>query len=222
VLLRDSQRLAALRDMQRYFDTNDATFTVYNASGSRASLDEVCERLGDLARAFEVHRIGARGALEQERLVSDDLRRKLFRPIVDIQRLRADALPRLGRIHFPWRRTNSTKLAVMARSAARVLRPHAKVFIETGLKPDFLARLRAGAAELKAAVVAKGAHRTAGVRTTRAIEQALAQARRRVNVADAFVREAVEPGSPLIAEWRSLCRAFRRPTRKSSENRGTD
>jgi hypothetical protein len=104
---------------------------------------------------------------------------------------------------------------VKARSAARILRRHAQVFIETGLQPDFLSRLRAGAEQLKAAVVAKGAHRTAGVRTTRAIGQAMTQARRRVNVADAFVREAVEPDSPLLAEWWTLCQRFRKPERQN-------
>lgn len=222
MLLRDAQRLAALRDIQRFLDAPGATFASYNAGGSRRSLDGVIARLAALAREDEAHRIGALGAREQELRLADDLRRKYFRPIVDIQAQRPDELAGLGAIRFPWRRTNSTKLVTMARAVARVVRPRAEVFIAVGLKADFLARMRADAEALKAAVIAKGAHRSGRRKAARAIEQTVAQARRAVRVADAFVLEAVEPDSPLVAEWRQLCRAFRRPARRSAASRVTE
>ncbi|MFI5312018.1 MAG: hypothetical protein ACHQQ3_12335, partial [Gemmatimonadales bacterium] len=211
MLLRDTQRLAALRDIRRYFDRNHGPFAAYNASGSRTSLDTLTEELGTLAHEHEEHRIGARAERAREVRLADELRRKHFRVIVDAQALLEDSLPGLGRIRFPRRRTNSTVLATRARALARALRRHTKVFLEFGLKPDFLARLRADAAALKAAVLAKGAHRGARLRTTHAIADAVSRARHQVRVADAFVRAAVEPGSPLLAEWQALCRAFRRP-----------
>ena len=222
MLLRDAQRLAALRDIGVFLDKNDATFEEFNGTASRRSLDDLTELLGRLAQEDEEHRIGAPGARALEIRLSNDLRRKGLRPIVDIQRLREDELPRLGRIPFPHRRTNSTRLVTDARTVAGLVRPHAKVFIEAGLKPDFIARLRADAKELKAAIVAKGAHRTGRVKTTRAIALAVKRARVQVRVADSFVRAAVEPDSPLIAEWRSLCRAFRRPTRRAAGKDGAE
>src|SRR5690242_10883211 len=109
MLLRDTQRLTALRAMQVFLDAHETELRGWDSGGARKSLDQITERLGTLAVKQEAEGLSSRGERHNETVLANRLRRNFFRPIIDAARAMGEKIDLPKSIPFPHRRTNTTR-----------------------------------------------------------------------------------------------------------------
>ena len=222
MLLRDVQRLTALRAMQDFLDASARALRGFDSGGARDALDEVTERLGLLHIGQNTHDIRARGERYNERGLSNTIRRKFFRVLVDAAKVKKSGLEQLRPIKFPYRRTNTTALVLEARAVITTARPFTRE-IDRFIGPGWLDKFEAAATRLEASTDMKGGSRVRRVGATGAIDVLIKRARLVVSAVDALVVRHLPDGHALLAEWKSLVRAFRSAGRKkkAGKSRGS-
>lgn len=209
--LRFTQMLAGLRQALRFLDANRAAVPAAHSDGGRAALAEVTTRLGTLAESQDTHRTRGSGQLSTERHLAHVLRRHHMKAIVRAAKVQVPELAELEALQMPGLRSNNTQLTSKARSMADAVTPYRdKLAPGGGLKPDFVARLRAAAAALDVAIAGKGGHFAGRKGTTAAIERGVQNARRVLNLVDTVVTAEIEHVEPLATEWKSILRTTRR------------
>lgn len=213
MLLRDVQRLQALRAMQDFLDDNTRALRGFDSGGARPALDEVTEQLGLLHVGQNTHDIRARGERHNEGGLSNALRRKFFRVLVDAAKVKQSGLEKLRPIKFPYRRTNTTALVHLARGAIAAARPVTDA-IDRYIGPGWLDKFAAATARLEASTDVKVGSRVGRVGATGEIATLIKRARLAVSVVDALVVAHLPERHALLAEWKPLVRAFRSAGRK--------
>ena len=208
---RYTQFLTALRQALHYLTTNATALGTVPTSGARAALETLTTSIATLAEAQDTHRIQVSGERTNELRLAETLRRKHLRPIVRIARAMLADVPQLSNVSLPPGKGNTTALVSRARGMGDAVQPYAEVFVDSGLAPDFLDRLRTATEQLVQAIESKGEHRTARTRATDAIDKVVKKARHAVGVLDALIRAELDPSDPSLTEWKSALRVIQRP-----------
>lgn len=210
VLKRDFKRLEALRGMQQLLADYGARFPDLMRGEARKELDKVTRELDQLALSQGVNAFRTRGERKHEAKLATALRVNFFGPLIAVGKLDEFVGTAIGLIRYPYRRTNTTKLVIAARSAIRVAsRWRAKV--GRAVAADFLERFAAAADQLEASTGIKGSTRISRTGSTRAIDDRIKWARKVVSAVNALVRAGLDDDDPLLAPWDSLVREFRYP-----------
>ena len=213
--LRDTQRVQALRGMQRFLDDHHAELEGCDSGGARPQLDEITARLDKLAVAQGSLGTRARGERLNEAKLAEGLRRMYFRPIKAIDNgFKQKGTLSIGAIPFPHRRPQTTRLVMQARALIAVLQPHEAAFVAAGMGPGFLEMFEEDVAELEGSTSIKGRSQAAKVGATAAVARGIKRARLVVATIDSLVVAHLGEGHPLLGEWRPLVRAFRNAGRK--------
>ena len=169
------------------------------------------QRLAALAVQQERDSTRAKGERKQELRLANQLRNHHIKPLQKMAVAYKAELPRLGKIAFPWRRSNATVVAQHGRSAVKMVRPFAPVFAKRH-RPDFIARMLTAIEALEEATLAKGAAKGGRIRATTAITKTIGEARQVVSAVDAIIGAQLPEHDPILTEWRLLVKAFRRAT----------
>ena len=218
MLLRDVQRLQALRAMQDFLDENTRALRGFDSGGARPALDEVTEQLGLLHVGQNTHDIKARGERRNEGALSNALRRKFFRVLVTAAKVKKSGLEKLRPVKFPYRRTNTTALVHQARAVITTARPFTRE-IERYIAPGWLKQFELAVDKLEASTDVKMGSRVRRVGATGEIEALIKRARLTVGVVDALVVGHLSVRHALLAEWKPLVRAFRSAGRKKKASK---
>ena len=210
---RYTQLLTALRQAQKFLDSNDATLGSVNTTGARKSFDAITIRIVEMGKLQGTLRMQTVGERRRELKLAEQLRRKHMRPIVRIARARLANSPELAELALPGAKRSSAGLAQDANSMRNLVEPKKELFIDAGLAPDFLDQLTTAADAVVQAIGSKGSSRGNRINATDTIAKETRNAARELNILDSMVRAHLELGEPLITEWRDACRVIVRAAR---------
>ena len=214
---RYTQLLTALRQAQKFLDSNDATLGSVNAAGARKLFDAITVRIAEKGESQGTHRLQTLGERHREFTLVEQLRRKHLRPIIRIARARLASTPELASLELPPLKGSSAALAQIAKSVRDAVEPKKRLFIDAGLAPDFLEQLTAAADAVVAAIGNKGFSRGNRMNATTTISREVRSATRELDILDSMVRAHLDLGEPLITEWKDACRVIRRAARGAKQ-----
>lgn len=171
------------------------------ASGMRKRLDEQID-------ALRVHIVAQSSAALGSRMCTQSLQARRatliedhMRPIACIACAELRDHPDLVSFTVPIRRPSPALLYASAMGMAMAAAPHAAVFIDAGLPPDFIDRLRDAANAMRDAVDSRTRERGVRSGSTAGIAETVANARRTVRALNALVRIHIKYDAGLLAEW---------------------
>jgi hypothetical protein len=215
---RQANVLQSLRGTQTFLDTNADALPSVVHRGAKTKLDTAITRLTTHAANQAGDHLVGMGLTRTKASRSRTLIADHMQPIARIARAELPDAPELAPLRMPRGELSVARLVAHAEGMAQAAEPFAATFIEWGLAPDFIAKLREAASELLATIdnrtVTRGNRRGATI----GIEEQLRAARSAVSVLDAFVRSALRDNPALLQHWISASRVGRMPGRKASSD----
>lgn len=207
---------------QRFFNAHPEEFEAVNASGARKALDDAIDAMTRNGVAQVEHTIRATGETLKQRRIRLELNRQYLRPIVKLAAATLGEVPELSTLRINAMRLSATQLVHAASAIANAVEPHADTFIAAGLRPAFLAELRARTQELRDSLGQRTDHVNTRRGSTLALATETANARRVLQMLDAVVQQSVTDEN-LLAEWAAVRRIPRKPgpSRGASEAEST-
>jgi hypothetical protein len=196
--------LESLRAVDVFLTDNAEQLGDVVRSGARRKLAEVLAELDVHATNQEGSNLTAKGRTKLKHDLQRRLRRRHMRPIARIARSDLPKTTELEPLKMPKGRPTAAKLVALADGMANAAAPFADTFIDAGLPPDFLSRLRAATSELSDIVSDRTQSRGKQAGATTGLKQKLSSARKLVHVLDAFVDAALEGNEPLLAGWEAV------------------
>ena len=202
--------LETLRAVQQFLDDNTAAVGP-GLDSSRRSLDDAATNLA----AYVVHQDGgARGVLgatQKLRALRTGLRFDHMRPIAEIAKRKLPAKPEFMALKLPLANVSTAGLIAAAQAMADTAALHAQTFIDLGLAPDFIARLRASANELIQTMGARSQHRLKRSGATTGLAAEDKQGRSIIKLLDSLVRPRIRSNATLIGAWNAAIRSRKTP-----------
>lgn len=202
------QFLAALRSGQRFLDDNASTLGEMNTTQARKTLDAIVERLTQLASAQDTSSMRSVGEGSRERRLATIFRRRHLRPIVALVKSRLPDKIQLSSVKLPREGCNITQLVEKGRAIAAAVLPFQKLFVELGIHPEFLSRLRAAADELVASTTSKATQRSVRVAATESLKVETQAARKEISLISAMILGEADVPASLVSEWRAAIRTI--------------
>lgn len=201
---RQAQTAFLLRGARRFLDSRPALAGAINAPATRAEVDETLASFDRLAaQQAEAHRRGV-DETRTRRVRVEQLRNHHLRPITAIGRAYLE-FP-LNRFHVPPARDNAQFIALYARQVMGAARPHADVFVQNGLAPDFLGRLNEAILRVEQSLqaTATAAHEQRGA--TEALQHTKRRAHDLIAVLDALIAPRLVEDLDARTAWESCTR----------------
>jgi hypothetical protein len=196
--------LESLRAVDLFLTDNAEQLGDVVRSGARQKLAEALAELDVHATNQEGGNLTAKGRTKLKHDLQRRLRRRHMRPIARIARSDLPKTTELEPLKMPKGRPTAAKLVALADGMAQAAAPFADTFIEAGLPPDFLERLKTASSDLAAMVSDRTQSRGKQAGATTGLKQKLSSARKLVHVLDAFVDAALEGNEPLLTTWESV------------------
>ena len=209
---RQSHVLETLRQVQVFLDANAAAVGPAVAS-SRRNLDDVVAQLTTFAAAQEGGNMSSRGETAKQRVLRNALRRDHMRPIAEVAKQKLRDVPEFHSLVMPAANSTSAQLVARATAMADATQVHEAVFKEVGLPDDFIASLRALAAEVSQSIDTRKQHSSKRSGATAGLAAEERRGRSMLKLTDALVVPRLRNNDALIAEWRSAKRVPRKPGR---------
>jgi hypothetical protein len=178
-----------------------------NALGGKtfAALGAALSKVSESAGGQVASRNAVRARTKARDAAHEALRTQLQR-MIDTARVIAIDTPGIeGQFKMPTR-TRSQALILGARALAEAAEPLKKEFAQHGLPIDDLNR---AAAELESALQEQASSRTIRVSTSKALDDNLAECLKLLKRLDAIVKNTLEEGAPVMAEWTTTRRLRR-------------
>jgi len=201
--------LESLRAVDAFLTENAEPLGDVVHSGARRKLADALVDLDTHATDQVGSGLTAKGTTKRKEELQRKLRRRHMRPIARIARSELPATTALEPLKMPQGRPTPERLVAHAEGMAQAATPFADTFIEAGLPPDFIARLRTATGELRALVADRTQSRGKQRGATTGLKQKLSSARKLVHVLDAFVEAALESDEALLASWNVVKRVRR-------------
>ena len=203
--------LEALRRIQAFCEVNDDLLGELNRSGARRHLDNTVKELSTHAVDQHAGLTGSTGDTARQRVLRKVLRDTHMRPIAMIARAMLNEVPELVALRLPHHRSTTERLLAAAGAMGEAAGLHADIFVDAGLREDFVARLTAAADDLRSCIDSRAQYRSRRVGATAGLEMQDTRARHLVRILDALIVPALGTNDPLIAEWRSVKRIALKP-----------
>ena len=201
--------LESLRAVDTFLTENADHLGDIVHTGARRKLADALAALDTHASDQAASTFVAEGATQRKYLCARTLRRRHMTPIARIARVELPHTPDLEPLKMPKGRPTPERLIAHAEGMALAAAPFADTFVAAGLPSDFLTRLSAASAELRAAVNDRTQNRGKRSGATTGPTHQLSSARKLVHVLDAFVQTALEDNEPLLATWNAVKRVRR-------------
>jgi hypothetical protein len=145
------------RRIQGILDANDVVLGTINKTGMRTELDAVVTALGDTAGSQAAGRVTAQGETAKQRTLRLALRLNTMQPIASVAKAKLSKVPNFKSLTMPNPSMRVGSLVAHADGMAEAAQPYEQVFVDAGLSSDFLTRLTAAAAAVKASIDARAA-----------------------------------------------------------------
>jgi hypothetical protein len=201
------------RRIQGFLDANDPVLGSINKTGMRTELDAVVTALGDTAGSQAAGRVTAQGETAKQRTLRLALRLNNMQPIASVAKAKLRTVPNFSSFGMPSSGMRIGSLIAHADGMADAAQPYEQVFLDAGLPSDFLTKLTAAAAAVKASFDTRAAARGQQSRSTASLAQLEASARLTFKALNDFVVPILSADvahSGLLAEWRGARRIPRK------------
>ena len=212
--------LETLRGIQRFRDDNVGILGAAIPLGAQKRLDETVTRMSEHA----VDQIGGRrvaeGETAKQRSLSGELRYYHMQPIALVASQELREKPEFTLLRLPRYKVRGTRLTTAARDMANAAEKYTQLFVDGGLRSDFVAQLRAAADRLDESLAARGQSQGQRAGATAGLKAETKKARVLIKLLDSLVRPALGTNDALIREWESVSHV-RRPRKSSSEQRSS-
>jgi hypothetical protein len=201
--------LDSLRSAQAFLDQTADRLDGAVCPAVRTQLDDIVVALVRHVAEQTGSSADATGAAKQKLAIRRTLLRDHMGPIARVARLRLRTTPELAGIRMPVGSQSIARLASLAYGMAQAAEPHTDLFTASGLPADFIARLNAATDDLLRAVDARKASRGRVAGANVGLKTKLAEARKIVDLIDAFVRTALQDDAVALANWTYAKRVMR-------------
>lgn len=204
--LTQARKLQSLKEIQRFLDDHASALGGLASTGMRRRLDQSIISLARMATAQTSNALASQSATQKVRLLTGELLTYHMAPISRIAGIALPHLPELGPLGMPPARETGERLVAVARGMAAEAAKYQTTLVQAGLPDDFIGRLTEATEALAVAIAdrkQRQAHRGAA---TRLLARGLVEARKVVNVLDAFVKAAARGDDTMLATWKIVKR----------------
>jgi hypothetical protein len=198
--------LQSLRAVKAFLDTNAEKLAGVVTTGARKRLDQAIDELSGHTSDQTGSFLASQGATQKQRSLRRALLRDHMAPIARIAKADLPFTPEIEPLRMPAGRPTAERLATLAYGMAQAARPHAAVFVDAGLQPDFVLQLTGAADAMLNAIDDRVANRGKRTGATKGIKYKLIAARKIVHILDSFVRTALKDDPPLLGTWNTVKR----------------
>jgi orotate phosphoribosyltransferase-like protein len=195
-------QLDALRDAQRFLDTESTALSAVNHTSSRQALDDI------------IKEIEARGALQMQAATDalngtkrkdelrDDLREHQMSLVAEIARAKLAHSPLISRFRVPRKRVNDSTIISAATAMVNAAEAVAENFTPD-LGRDFATELRGRIDGFRDAVISRNHSQVLAKQTTQAVDDALGTARGIMRILNRMVLRETKGSPALWVGWRA-------------------
>jgi hypothetical protein len=200
--LSQQAQLDALRDAQRFLDTETTALAAVNATSSRKALDDIVKEI-EARGALQVRAAtDARNGTKKKDELRGELREHQMQLLAEIARTKLAHSPLISRFRVPRKRANDTTLISSATAMINAAELVAENFIDD-LGPDFVAQHRAHIADFRDAVISRNHWQVLATQTTQAVDDALVTARGIMRILNRMVMRETKGSPALWVGWRA-------------------
>lgn len=207
---RTKRGLQTLVRAQRFLNGREISVALGDLKPHVEALAALVTRLEEHATEQDSRDRSARNATEAKRALATTLRQEYLRPIEQVARglFPNDATLR-GTFKLPLKR-DDVGLLQTARGVAERAAEHQAHFVEKGLAPDFVERLRKVTTAFSDALGVRGLAIGRRSAASAGMLQELARGRDLIRLLDTMLVPRLRSQSDQLAEWRSITRFMRR------------
>ncbi len=201
--------LQTLRRAQTFLAVRDLRVALGDLKPHVESLGALITRLEQHAQEQEQRQRSAREATDRKQALAEALHREYLRPISQVagRLFRNDPGIRSGfRLA---RKRDDEGLYHAARGFIERASQHQGRFVEAGLAPDFVERLRTASSAFREAIVARGEELGRRSSATAGMLQELARGRDLIRLIDTMLVPRLAGEESQLAEWRTMTRFIR-------------
>ena len=193
--------LLSLRNAKGFLEANAAQLAGVVTTGTKQELDEAIVELemhvSNQGNTF----IAAKGSTQKQRWLRSILLRNHMAPINRVAQLKLGDTPELAPFLMPRGKPTTERLAGLANGMADAAIPFTATFIAAGLPADFVPQLKSVVVQMVQSLSDRSLTHGKRKGATTSLKGVLTRGRKIVSVLDAFVRNALEDESTLLANW---------------------
>jgi len=216
---RTKQGLQTLRHAHAFLTQRDFTVALGDLTAHVTALGHIVAQLEGHATEQAARASAGLTTTDRKRTTARALRREYLRPIAQVAtRLFANDPELRTSFAKPLPRDEEGLLQV-ANAFAEHAEEYKARFIDRGLAPDFVERLRRVIAEYRERLIDRGLHGASRVKATAGILEEMERGRDLVRLVDMMLAPRLEDEPEIFAEWKSVSRFTRkaRPNTPSVE-----
>jgi len=204
------QGLQTLRRAHAFLAGRHLALALGELAPHAEALGEVVLRLEDHAAEQDSRDRSARSATAAKNELGTVLHREILRPLAQASRILFANDPQIGSAYRVPRRVDDEELLNIAHGVAERAEEHRSQFVERGLAPDFVERLRLAAAAFRDAMVVRDLEVARRASATAGLLEELGRGRRLLRLIDAMLAPRLGGHPDQLAEWRTTARFTRR------------
>lgn len=206
---RTKQGLQTLRKAHAFLATRAYSAAMGELKPQVEALSAIVQRIEERAGEQGASDSASRAATEAKRSLASELRLEYLRPISRIAiKLFADN-PELRKSFMVRPPRDAEGLIAMATAYVERATQFKDRFVEKGLAPDFVERLKQARETFREALVTRGLEQARRSSATVALVEEVARGRAQVRLIDAMLAPRLASRPEQLAEWRSITRFVR-------------
>jgi hypothetical protein len=200
--LSQQAQLDALRDAQRFLDTETTALEAVNATSSRKALDDIVKEI-EARGALQLRaESDARNGTKKKDELRVELREHQMQLLAEIARTKLAHTPLIARFRVPRKRVNDSTIISSATAMINAAESVSENFTPD-LGPDFVAQHRAHIADFRDAVITRNHSQVLAKQTTQAVDDALVTARGIIRILNRMVMRETKGSPALWVGWRA-------------------
>src|SRR5579862_212293 len=203
---RQEARLAALRRVQGFLDTNAADLGTVSKSTSRTDLDTAVAGLTAFGAQQELADATATSQTKAKDAAREDLRLQHMQPIAMIARKKLGNTPNIQDLALPRKSTSDEALVAKGLAMVSAAGQYTQTFIDQQMPADFIAQLQASIQSVQTAIAARAEAERQLVAATKGVTDQLAITHTDVKVLNALVVKQLKGRTDLLAAWKTTKR----------------
>jgi hypothetical protein len=195
-------QLDALRDAQRFLDSEPTALASVNRTLTRKALDDVITELETQGTLQVQSTTDALNGTTRKDELRVELREHHMQLLVEIARTKLAHSPLISRFRVPRVRASDTSLITAALAIVNAAELTPATFAGD-LGPDFAAQLRTRIDDFRDAVINRNHSQVSAKQATRSVKDALVTARGIVRILDCIVRRETKDSPALRVGWQA-------------------
>jgi hypothetical protein len=195
-------QLDALRDAQRFLDSEPTALASVNRTMTRKALDDIITELETQGTLQVQSATDALNGTTRKDELRVELREHHMQLLAEIARTKLAHSPLISRFRVPRVRASDTSLITAALAIVNAAELTPATFAGD-LGPDFAAQLRMRIDEFREAVISRNHSQVNAKQATRSVKDALVTARGIVRILDCIVRRETKDSPALRVGWQA-------------------